>query len=951
MELATAALGSLLPKLDTLLTDEYKLQKGVRGEIKFLQAEMESMQVALKKVSKLPAHQIDDDVKIWARNLKELSYDIEDSVDIFMVRIDDAPVGAKPHSFRRFFDRTIGLLTKAKTRHHIANDIKDIKSRINDVAARRERYKFEDIAAQPDTMVIDPRVPALFEEAAKLVGTDGPAEKISNLLTQGTDVQKQKLMVVSIVGVGGLGKTTIAKLVYERLRGQFDCRAFVSVSLKPNMKQILSSILRQVSKDRCTNAGEKEPEELIWSIREFLNDKRYFIVIDDVWNEKEWKLIKCALIDNNLGSKVIVTTRNVDVANLCSVNGAKYELDPLSDADSKRLLCKRIFNEVEGMHSELEEVAKKILKKCGGVPLAIITIASMLASLPNQAKYEWYRVYNSMGSGLEKDKTLESMREILSLSYNDLPYHLKPCLLYLSMFPEDSEIPRDRLVRMWAAEGFIIEQKGRNLYDIGEKYLTELVNRSMIQPVGKVEHGSATACRVHDMILDLIISLSAQENFVIISKGPQLISPKCSIRRLSLQGSNEEDSKEEQVILPAKVNMSHVRSLIAFNDDAFQWIPPLSSFSVLRVLDLKYIHSKSIDPKDLGSLHHLRYLALQGRKTMFRTFASRGELEAEFLEEIGNLQLLKTLDLWATNVNKLPTSIARLRQLETLIIDRGVKLPDGIGNLISLQELGWLDVCKSPNTLAELGNLTELRVLRIFGLGDINESYVKTFLQSLSNLHNIRTLFLEDRGQCIDLDCMSDQWRGPAHLQNFDATLSRLPRWFSTLSELSCLSIMMDVLRQDDLQLLGALPVLRLLKLQVALDCITDERLVIGIDAPFRSLVEFKFKHISRCWLVFGQGVMPRLQRLRLYFEVRKIEGVGFDIGLENLTSLKHVTVEINCYGARIREVEDVETKIRDVIEIHPNHPTLVLSREMTNSMVQDEDKGDREDTTACTLC
>ncbi|XP_062200410.1 disease resistance protein RGA5-like isoform X2 [Phragmites australis] len=929
MELATAALGSLLPKLGSLLTDEYKLQKGLRGEIKFLQAEMESMQAALDEVSKRPAHQIRDLDKIWARDLKELCYDIEDSVDTFMVRIDDAPVGPKPRSFRRFFDRTIGLLTKAKTRHHVADDIEDIKSRIHEVAARRERYKFKDIAAQPDTTVIDPRVPALFEEAAKLVGTDGPAKKISNLLTQQKDVQKQKLMVVSIVGVGGLGKTTVANLVYERLGDQFDCQAFVSVSLKPNMKQILGSILRQVSEGTCTNAGEMDLDELIRSIRKFLMDKRYFIVIDDVWNEEAWKLIKCALIDNNLDSKVIVTTRNIAVANFCSIDGTMYELEPLSDADSKRLLCKRVFNEGEGIHSELEEVAKKILKKCGGVPLAIITIASMLASLPNKTMYEWYGVYNSMGSGLEKDKNLKSMRWILSLSYNDLPYHLKPCLLYLSMFPEDYEIPIYWLVQMWAAEGFIIEEKGRNLYKIGKRYFNELVNRSMIQLMRRRDNGSATACRVHDMILDLIISLSAQENFVTISEGPQVMSPECTIRRLSLQGrASHTASKEEQVILPAKVNMFHVRSLIAF-DYAFQWMPPLSCFLVLRVLYLHCFPSKNNHPKDLGSLHHLRYLVLGG------------EIEAKVLEEIGNLQLLNTLELLATNIKELPASITRLRQLENLFIGRGVKLPDGIENLMSLQELGWLDVEESPNTLAELGNLTELRVLRIHGLDD-NESYVKTFLQSLSNLHNLHTLVLSGRGiWSVDLDCMSDHWRGPAHLQNFDAgsfiIISQLPRWFSTLSEFSFLTITVKVLRQDDLQLLGALPVLRVLKLEVHPDgIITEERLVIGIDEPFRSLAEFNFINYSRCWLVFGQGVMPRLQRLQLRFEVQKREGGGFDIGLENLTSLKHIIVTVNCYGARIREVEDVETKIRDVIEIHPNHPTVELSRSMTYRMVQD---------------
>ena len=276
MELAAAALGSLLPKLGTLLSDEYKLQKGVRGEIRFLQAEMESMQAALNRASKLPAHQIDELNKIWVRDLKELVYDIEDSVDAFKVRVDNDPEHAKAHSFRRFFDRTIGLLTKAKSRHHTADDIQDIKRRIDEVSKRKERYNSLGVGVpQPDTVDIDPRMPSLYQDAAKLVGIDGPTQKLIDLLTRVEGVKKQKLRVVSIVGVGGLGKTTIANSVYERLRGQFESHAFVSVSLKPDMKQILSSILRQVSKDKCTNAGEKDRDELLRSIRDFLVNKRY----------------------------------------------------------------------------------------------------------------------------------------------------------------------------------------------------------------------------------------------------------------------------------------------------------------------------------------------------------------------------------------------------------------------------------------------------------------------------------------------------------------------------------------------------------------------------------------------------------------------------------------------------------------------------------------------------
>lgn len=207
-------------------------------------------------------------------------YDIEDSVDAFTVRIY-VPVQDKPHSFRRFFDRTIGLLTKAKSRHHIADDIQDIKKRIrwrfDDVSDRWQKFKFEGTAGQPDKNHIDPRVLAILEHEANLVGTDGPAEKISNLLTKGKGLTNKKLMVVSIVGVGGLGKTTIANLVYKWLGDQFDCQAFVPVSLKPDMKHILSKILRQVSKGMCTYAGDKDPDELIRSIREFLVHKRYIL--------------------------------------------------------------------------------------------------------------------------------------------------------------------------------------------------------------------------------------------------------------------------------------------------------------------------------------------------------------------------------------------------------------------------------------------------------------------------------------------------------------------------------------------------------------------------------------------------------------------------------------------------------------------------------------------------
>jgi hypothetical protein len=210
---------------------------------------------------------------------------------------------------------------------------------------------------------------------------------------------------------------------------------------------------------------------------------RYLIVIDDLWDKEEWKIINSALIDNNLDSKVILTIRNMDVAKVSTADGRMYELDPLSHEDSKILLCKRVFNEEDSAPPELREVTNKILNKCGGIPLAIITIGSMLASRP---AYQWYDVYSSMGSGHQKNRSLENMRGILYLSYDDLLSYLKPCLLYLSLFPEDSVILIDDLIRLWAAEGFIDNKPGSNSYDLGKMYFNELINKSMIQPLAKV---------------------------------------------------------------------------------------------------------------------------------------------------------------------------------------------------------------------------------------------------------------------------------------------------------------------------------------------------------------------------------------------------------------------------------------------------------------------------------
>lgn len=236
-------------------------------------------------------------------------------------------------------------------------------------------------------------------------------------------------------------------------------------------------------------------------------------------------------MENNDGSTIIATTRDFDIAEQI---GSPHKLKTLPPKSSKKLFYGRIFGSEDKCPQELVEVSGKILKKCGDVPLAIITIASVLARTRNMAE-EWYKVYNSIGYGLGNNHDMKNMRKILSLSYHNLPSHLRTCLLYLSIFPEDYEIERSRLIRMWISEGFIHPEKdGDNMFELADNYFNELINRSLIQPSGYVS-GMPHSCRVHDMIHDLIRSLSSKENFVTVLDGiSQQTSPASKVRRLSL---------------------------------------------------------------------------------------------------------------------------------------------------------------------------------------------------------------------------------------------------------------------------------------------------------------------------------------------------------------------------------------------------------------------------------
>ncbi|RLM69671.1 putative disease resistance RPP13-like protein 3 isoform X1 [Panicum miliaceum] len=838
------------------------------------------------------------------------------------------------------------IVTKAKTRHEIGQDIKDIKERVKEVGERRERYKVDTIT--PSKTSVDPRITSLYTKTADLVGIDDAREELITRMTKGDDMSTQQ-RIISVVGFGGLGKTTLAKAAYDKLKGQFNCTAFVPVGRNPDLKKVLRDISIDLDKQGYMhfNLEILDERQLIDKLQEFLENRRYFIVIDDVWETQSWGIIKLALVENNNGSRVIITTRTHEVAREA---GEVYKLQPLSKENSRKLFFARIFggeSKVSDPQPD-DEVLDKILRKCDGIPLALITMASLLVGKPRE---EWSEVHRSIGFGNNKEnRQVENTLKILSFSYYDLPCHLRTCLLYLSVYPEDYMIDKRPLIWMWIGEGFVHEKQGMSSFEIGEGYFNELVNRSMIQLVEDAEGDAMEcACQIHDMVLDLIRSISSEENFVaILDKnkkfGASSSSQGRSARRLAPQNND--------IIMEARTDMQQLSA----RDTYFQG-------------KMKRLHLKH-----LRNLIHLRCLRLLGS-------------DFDLPEEVGTLKFLQTLEVEGMPMRKMDTfSVGLLTQLLCLRFRNTVwTVPDGFGMLMCLEELqiSCFEHEEGPmrRFVKELGSLRELRVLRVAmnpGLSwDVRVQV--DMVDSLRNLEKMEHLSLTTVSSPVPADTAAWEAAGflPAHLQQLDVTLIRFSRFPSfcinplRLPKLSHLSLHVDVLDEQDLRILGGLPDLRFLKLNVhsgAQVVCNNSSSDAADDGPYlfqklrrcslwcselRLLLpsndaSFCMQYV-RAYMLLGSGkrkdgvgvaptLLPRVHKLRFEVRVREFKDGNNDdygnLGLEYFASLQYATVTIDCRGASAAEVEELEAALRRAAEVHPNRPTLEVMRYGEEGMV-----------------
>ncbi|XP_048322288.2 disease resistance protein RPP8 [Ziziphus jujuba] len=584
------------------------------------------------------------------------------------------------------------------------------------------------------------------------------------------------LDVISITGMGGLGKTTLASKIYEdrRVRDHFDCQAWVFVSQEYKTKDYLFVILRcLISSSIPEEMFTVSEKELKLTLRAFLREKRYLIVFDDLRTTRVWDEIRDAFPNSFNGSRLLITS-DKQVA-LLARQTSPYSLKSLDDETSWQLFCKKVSPIIKS-NPDLEPPGKQLVQSCMGAPLAILVLGGLLVH--KEVKYEtWSKLIDHVSFNYSQNTR---SLDILRLSYTHLPRNLKPCFLYLGVFPMDSEISVRYLIKLWLAEGAIQQTETKTVEDVADDYLEELRTRSLIQVTKRRTDGGAKACRIHHLLREISISEGLKEKFfevhsgynpasirkarrvsrvtnrrtggavqVMASRIDDLLIRELSIvdtvkarflearsetnyastsktRRLSIQGNISEYISS----YPDVPSRAHSLFIFGEGDDFdikhWRWI--FKNFKFLRVLCLEKLFLNSI-PKHIEKLTFLRYLRIRSEKLI--------EIAA-IPASICNLQYLEEINVDGHVEECLPKEIWKMMQLRNLRFSGGMSIlatPTSMDNISTkLQVLSYVLVDENTKFLMSYLRFPYLRKLHLkydHGLTKMNEFEVADVLESL----------------------------------------------------------------------------------------------------------------------------------------------------------------------------------------------------------------------------
>ncbi|CAL4981588.1 unnamed protein product [Urochloa decumbens] len=669
----------------------------------------------------------DKPVKSWIGEVRKVAYHVEDVIDKYSYHILEIE---EEGFLKKYFIKGTHYV---KVFSDIAGELATVEQDIQQVILMKDQW-LQQSQLVPDQLAAIERQRSQdgfpdFVKDEDLVGI----EKNRRLLTGWLYSDEPDSTVIAVSGMGGLGKSTLVTNVYEREKVNFPVHAWIVVSQIYSVDALLRKLLWKIGNmvpPVPSEIDKMDVHDLKEEIKKKLQNGKCLIVLDDVWEQEVYFKIHDAF-KNHQASRIIITTRKDHVGAIASLDH-HLELEPLNGPDAFDLFCRRAFHNKKHHKcpEEFKEIAKSIVDRCHGLPLAIVTIGSLLSSRPRINI--WNLTYNQLRSELS---TNDHVRAVLNLSYHDLSGDLRNCFLYCSLFPEDYPMSRESLVRLWVAEGFVLSKEKSTPEEVAEGNLMELIHRNMLEVVDYDELGRVSTFKMHDIMRDLALSVAKEEKFGSANDYEAIIQVDPSVRRLSLCRWKANTS--------FKVKFPRLRSLVAHGmisatPDMLFLI--LSESRHLTVLELQDSGITEV-PTFIGNLFNLRYIGL--RRTNVKSLP----------ESIEKLLNLHTLDIKQTQIEKLPRGIVKVKKLRHLLADRfadekqsdfryfiGVEAPKGLWNL---EELQTLETVQASKDLAE--QLKKLMQLRSIWIDNVSAADCANLFATLSTMPLLSSLLISAR--------------------------------------------------------------------------------------------------------------------------------------------------------------------------------------------------------------
>ncbi|KAK4715586.1 hypothetical protein R3W88_013924 [Solanum pinnatisectum] len=601
------------------------------------------------------------------------------------------------------------------------------------------------------------KMPGIKEE---IIGFEYEIETLIHRLTR----RSKGLDIISIVGMPGAGKTTLANRLYsdDFVVPLFDIRAQCHVSPVYSQRGLLLSLLAmlQVSIDG-KSLLRKGIDELKDTLLRILHSKRYLILLDDVWDRRVWDDLKYYFPDSDNRSIILLTTRNRHVANYVDTVGEPHHLRLLTYEESWELLKIKVFGN-ENCSSLLEKVGQEIARKCGGLPLSIVLVAGILSKMEKTEEC-WSQVAKDLGSYIASDA-----KSIIEPSYQHLPNHLKSCFLYFGTFLEDEEINVSKLTWLWIGEGFVKDFKGKSLQDTAKGYLDILIKRNLVMNAKRSSDGKVKACRVHDLLLDFCKKKAEEEHFLSWIKWDQ------NDKSLSAT-SSQKKLAQRRVVFIEEENLVEWSSSCCLVDSVLFRRIDVSSRQVSQIFYyFKFLKVLNLESTVINSfptvLVYLRYFAAQTDQDSITSL-------------IANLWNLETLILKPTKGKlKLPVTIFKTVRLRHLCIDNAYFTLNGVEGLLEK-----LEVLSTP----------------CFSCA----KDVELVVQKTPNLRELRCSFVDFRQEC--LPCLNFLETLEIHLAA-DSTVSGPYIFPATLRNLTLSNFFLGSCHESNISTLPNLCVLKL---------------------------------------------------------------------------------------------------------------------------------------------